>query len=186
MPDLQDPGPGRKLQRRYRLIGTTPSPFLSPELVPVVIVDDLSDEEPTTRFATAADAVGATVGEQGQTRLRNPTGSGMIIENIVLEISRAAAGQWEVFQGGPTLTTGATEFWQDQAIAGSPQAQVTHGTDVGAVAERVARGNAGGTTQVTIPLLRFSLPPDTQLHFLGIGANIGLDYWWTWTERAIE
>ena len=42
MPEIQSADVGRKLQERYNLIGPPPSPFLAPDVTPVVIVDNLT------------------------------------------------------------------------------------------------------------------------------------------------
>ena len=82
MPDIQTNDVGRKLQNRYALIGPPPSPFLSPELVPVTIVDDLTQFDllsPTFERPYEAElAVTAGVGFRPQINMINPFDSGVI------------------------------------------------------------------------------------------------------------
>jgi len=186
VPDIQDPGPGRKLQKRYRLIGTTPAPFLSPELVPVVLIDDLSDDEPTDRWGTAAQVEAAAVGALSQTAIRNGSQSGIIIENISCLITLSSGGQWGAFQAGPTLTTPTSPFWQDQTLAGAPQAEISQGVDVGAVVDRIARGASQGDDPILVDFLNYRLGQAQKIHLTVIQVNIRLEFWWKWTERALE
>ncbi len=186
MPDIQDPGPARKLQRRYRLIGSTPAPFLSPELVPVVLIDDLSDEAPTSLFAIAADSQVNGVGLLSQSALTNPVGSRIIVENVEFQFETQASTLFGVFQGGPALSSAAVEFWQDQTRLGSPAARVTFGTDVGAVTEEIVRGGTLATTTNVIPLPNVKLGENDRLHVLLESTDRLLQFWWVWSERAIE
>lgn len=186
MPDIQSPDPGRKLQQRYNLIGATAAPFLSPELVPVVIVDDLSQEAPGVRFASAAAQESGAAGVNSQTRLTNPTSSGVLIEQIRLELSTINSDSWFMFQNGPTLSTGITSFFQDRRVSGSPIGEVTHGVDVGVVTNTVA-GGRGSTTRaaIIIGFPNYVLEPGTRLHFFYSALNETMTFWWAWGERRL-
>lgn len=185
MPDIQTPDPGRKLQARYRLIGTTPAPFLSPELVPVVILDDLTDALPGKAFAQAGDFQGGAVGVTTKTRLSNLAGSEFEITDIQLRFSLTVDSRWQLMQG-PTLSNPIVEIWQDRRRSGSPQAVVTAGLDVGAVANEFLEGNVLAFTEVIIQLPNVVLAAGDRIDFGTIATDCGLSFGWEWAERLQE
>lgn len=185
MPDIQSPDPGRKLQARYRLIGTTPAPFLSPEMVPVVIIDDLSDETPGINFAIAAGAFAGAVGVQFQTALVNPSSSGVVLTNIRLYMTREDGTNqpYQVWKNGPALSSPLVELWQDFGRSGNPSGRVTMDTDGGAVTEMVATGGLLQDVEQVVDLSMFILPDDgSKLHLLMVGTNNPARAYWTWGE----
>ncbi len=83
MPDIQGSDAARKLQLRYGLLGGSPSPFLSPELVPVVVVDDLTGFDvldPTFQrpYQAEIQAVGAPA-LRAVILVINPANSGVLM-----------------------------------------------------------------------------------------------------------
>ena len=182
MPDLQSPDPGRKLQQKYNLIGSTPAPFLSPELVPVVLIDDLSDQEPGVLFASAGEIQVNVVGQQSQTSLSSKTGSNVILSDVVLRFSSENIGRWELSTGGPALSTGVTELWQDRRRPGSPAGVVTRGTDIGATSGPVAKGRILAATMHEILLPNWVLTETDKLHFLMVVVNNTITFQWMWSE----
>jgi len=183
VPELQSPDPGRKLQERYNLIGTTPAPFLSPELVPVVILDDLSQESPGVRFCTAGGALVGGVGENEQTKLSNGASSGVDITDIEIFFSSSANIIWELDRGGPALTSTLTSFFQDESVVGSPTAVVTLGVDVGATTGILMRGNAQNNMGVLVRLPNYVITPGFELFFICGTTNVSVRFFWTWGER---
>lgn len=185
MPDIQTPDPGRKVATRYNIVGPPPVLFLSPELVPVTIIDDLSRDEPTLFWATAAREQAGVVGQQGQTRLTQLGTSRVLIENVELRVACNTSGNYGLFTGGPALANAAVEVWQDQRRSGSPAGVVTTGTNVGAVTGSLVDGMVLANTVVVLPLPNFILGPGDSLHFLMIVANAEIRFWWTWSERQV-
>jgi len=124
MPDIQSSDPGRKLQQRYDLLGAPPSPLLSPELVPVVVVDDLTGtdvlsaefERPCIAFDTFTGVVTSAV-----LFLLNPFGSGVltVVESVLFATSTACTVSFRVRRGfgGTIVTFGA---FRDGRLAGRP------------------------------------------------------------------
>lgn len=83
MADIQTQDPGRALEMAYDLVGASPAPLLSPELVGVTIIDDLAQfNAQSARFlkpymqrrSQAAVAV-----QHAQMQLQNPPGSDTIV-----------------------------------------------------------------------------------------------------------
>jgi len=110
MPDIQGSDVARKLMLRYGLVGASPSPFLSPELVPVVVVDDLTTFDvldPTFERPYQASALQAgAVALRALVVLSNPVGSGVLctLRQVVgccnlastINMQSAAAGATDV------------------------------------------------------------------------------------------
>ena len=185
MPEIQSPDPGRKLQERYNLVGSSPAPFLSPELVPVVLIDDLTEEEPGLRFASEAQFQSAVVGAQSQTSLVNRNGANVIIENIKFQFSTNTIGNWLIAGAGPALSVGLTPEWLDRRNAGNPSALVSKGTEVGVVTPDFARGGALASTMIVLDLEGLVLGNGQKAHFLLVGNNRSMEFYWRWTERPV-
>ena len=187
MPEIQSPDPARKLQKKYDLIGSSPAPFLSPELVPVVIIDDLSDESPGIEWAVAGGAFAGALGVQFQSALRNRPGSGKLLTDILLYITREDATDqpYQIFLNGPALASGVSSFWQDLRIPGEPVAIVTIDTTGGAVTDLLITGGMLQDREQVVDLRRFILPEDSKLHLLMVGTNNPARCYWTWGESPI-
>ncbi len=186
MPDIQDPGPGRKLQRRYRLIGTTPAPFLSPELVPVVLIDDLTEETPAIDFAIVGDLQAAVVAERSQTGLRNPAASNMTIEQVELRFVPASLSNYRLGVTGPALAVLSTPIWQDSGRSGVPVGEVLTDTDAAGASGVLCDGSVLANTLVVIPLPNYVIQPGDQIRLSLETLNVTFRFWWTWGERRAE
>lgn len=186
MPEIQSPDPGRKLQERYNLIGTTPAPFLSPELVPVVLVDDLTEEDPGIRFAAVGFQIAAAAGTPNQVALRNPIGSNVIIENILVSIGASNAISWQVFEAGGLLSIAIVPAWADRRIAGRPAGRVT-GQSVATTATgiRLGQGFTPANTSTLIDLRTQKLNEDARVHFETVTLNFAAVYQLSWSERPV-
>lgn len=90
---VQTPAPTRKLQRRYQLIAAElGAVFLSPEIIPVAVIDDLTQIDPADgafeRRATALGNNAPAAGEFAVTAMRNPPDSGTLIvtQRVLLRV----------------------------------------------------------------------------------------------------
>jgi len=125
MPEIQSSDPGRKLRERYDLVGASPAPFLAPELVPVVIVDDLTEfdvlsaefERPCTVHETQG-APGA--GVHAVVMLANPSGSGVLAIGDDVYLSTAPGGRinWRLFASAPVIADHGQ--FRDSRLPGTP------------------------------------------------------------------
>lgn len=185
MPEVQTSTPGVKLARRYGIKGTIIAPSLEPVIVPVVLIDDLSEDLPTVAFACAAENIAAAAG-QPQTALTNPVGSGVLLEDIRLGISHESTAITAVWQSGPALSSAGEEFFEDRDRAGSPHARVTLGTDVGAVADEIRNVRQLDNTLVVFDLTKQVLGEGDRIHLLAELGNIALSFQWTWSERVLS
>jgi len=120
MPEIQGSDVARKLMLRYGLVGASPSPFLSPELVPVVVVDDLTGfdlQDPTFErpYTVSIQQVGG-VGLRARIFLVNPVGSGVLLTLNTISGNANAATMVEVFTG-PAQTVATAGFSTDFRLA---------------------------------------------------------------------
>lgn len=186
MPEVQTSSPGAKLARRYGIKAQVIAPSLEPVIIPVVLIDDLTDEGPELRWATASGNVAAAVGEQGQSGIQLPIGSKVLIENVTLVVSGATGNGIGVFEAGPVLTgAGATSLWEDQRRAGAPELVVSDGTDIGAVARGIFRGFIS-FNPTTINLEHQILSASFRIHVIYEIVNDGFRYTWRWSERTVS
>ena len=186
MPEVQTAVPGSKLAKLYGIKAQIITPSLEPVIVPVVLIDDISEREPTKRFAFGGGSLVAGVGELAQTALSLPNGANVLVSDIVFRFGTAAATLWEMSTGGPALAGGGTEEWQDRRLAGNPVAVVTEGVDVGALFE-ILRGNSAGSSFTTLafPDVILGEAGSQKLHFAIASTNQALRYGWTWSEEPL-
>jgi len=183
VPELQSPDPGRKLQERYGLIGSTPAPFLSPELVPVVIIDNLADIIPGEAWAISSINVSNVALETSISALTNPLGSGVIFTKIRLSIANPEGTTvFRVSQGAAAVTPTNSQ-WTDRRRAGAPVAAVTSGTAlVPALSNVVITGDLRTQEFLTINLENHVLSPGTALHVSLTTISRTLNGFWEWAE----
>lgn len=131
---VQDPSIGRALQRSLRLT-SLPDSLLAPEIVPVILVSDLSEGTPfgdVERSAAGFATIGAVAAENGHISLRRPgAGIEVIIKKLTFDIGSPAARIVFGTIGAaiPGGTTASPETaWQDFNIAGKPSAVLEQGT----------------------------------------------------------
>ena len=186
MPEVQTAVPGQKLARRYGIKAQVISPSLEPVIVPVVLMDDLTDEGPGPRFAFASDRFSGAGGLLTQTALVNRLGADVLLRDVELVFAVASATRWEVVRSGPALSSTSTEFWSDTRIGGSPSALVTFGNDIGATADRVYTGRALADTLIRLPFPNYIMNESAKLHFLTISIDITAAFTWLWSEESLS
>lgn len=182
MPELQNPDPWLKLSAKYDLVRTASGLFLSPELVPVVIVDDLSEAQPVDRFATAGIQTAAVAAQQTVSNLINPANSNVLATRIKLAAWSDVTCPWDLFF---TAVSGAlrTRSWTDPRIPGLPAVAYQQG---GVAAPgglgQLAAGLVIAHTMIPLDLMDFVIPPGQGLFFVTKLQNILLATHWQWSE----
>lgn len=190
MPDIQDATIARKLARRFGLKGSSLAPTISPEVVPVALVSDLSlpTEEDTgfSRTCIGSVALSASAGNRSEAQLHNPAGSGSIVTLEAVIVAAANAVQIQHGRGDNALTdNNATLDFRDGRLGGNP------GADVRSV-QQVA-------TSIAVVSITTRIPAnDAALFPLGVilrpgqgwvvevnGLNEALDTTFYWLERAL-
>lgn len=185
MPEIQTPDPGRKLAERYNLLGGSITPFLSPELVPVVILDDLSEEAPGPRFAQAGGTSAGVVARFEGSRLQNSATSGVRMEQFRLSISSDTTTAFLLGEGGPGFAAGIVPQWQEQGFAGTPAAVIEIGDAASGATAVIAAGTLLANVQVTLEMPNVILVPGTQLSLSLVTADVALRLHWQWAERDL-
>lgn len=192
MPEIQSPDPGRKLQERYNLTGGSPSPFLSPEIVPVTLVDDLTGfdvlEATFERPAFIWISHSGTVPNVPIIRFVNPTDSGVlaIVEKFTVSSSLGSVVTVQRFATTISGTSGARR-WRDSRLSGQPICQFATATDLPAVIldmqfRMVAAANPSLQDFFLLPEV---LSPGFMLDFRSGTANDVLDLAMWFRERTL-
>ncbi len=187
MPEIQSPEPGRKLQQRYNLVGSTPSPFLSPELVPVVLVDDLSKEEsldePFERQAVQFSTESGAAGFYSEISLTNPTSSGVLLLCDSFSPNATQGFLHIGFFTGPGGVSTTFREWRDNRISGTPICGLTNSQTAappsGAYRQFVTTANN------RIYSLPYILEEGSRLIFTTSGTNEFLQLTVFWRERTL-
>ena len=194
MPEIQTPDPGRKVQIRYSLTGPSTLPSLSPELVGVVLVDDL--RRFSVRDATferpcflAHPPTLAGAGNMPRISFSNPANSGILAHVQGASFSPSAINsiiRMEFFVGALGTTTGTKRFRDGRMIQGLPVCGTFEDTPVLAV--KVGMGwivTGSGLNPGEVAPLDEVLSPGTGLVFTLESANSSLELHLWWTERFI-
>ncbi len=183
MPEVQTGVPGQKLARRYGLKGMTFAPSVEPVIIPVVLVDDLTDELPAVAWAIGAQAFAAAGGLLAQTRLINPAGSGILMENIHIVVHTSGSTFVSLSTGGPSLANTAVPVWQDQRRGGSPVGVLNFGSDVGATTGLISTRNTIFPDAGDFLLEGWVMREGDVLHTLTGAIDQIIRFTHTWTER---
>lgn len=190
MPDIQTSDPGRKLQERYDLVGPPPSPFLSPELVPVVLVDDLTElsvlDRTFERPATVNESSPPVVAAVSVIAFDNPVDSGVL-----------AIMEWGLFNGDSDyllqvflsatlagiLDNGS---WRDSRISGQPVCGVGPTSEAQTLRDFQISIDASEAEAFNILTLPFIVSPGFSLRFAGTVDNSAITAQLLWRERTLS
>jgi len=185
MPDSQNPDHTLKLIKEFQLKGGNLIPTVTGEIVPVVLVSDLTQSRQDKRSASGGAATAATVAKVGQHQLFNPSGSGVILELRRFMVSLGAADL--VYFGPSTIqfATTITGQWIDRRPnSGQPVAQISTSI-LSALPTLINPGIMFISTTATV----LSLPVDAVLvpgsGFQVETANVNAAVYtnWQWYER---
>lgn len=184
MPDSQNPEHVRKLIAEFQLKGANLIPTVTAEIVPTVVIADLSvDVRAEDRWGVGAvkgPASGA--GNQNLFDITNAPNSGVIIyvdafwvvgqaiDNVGIEIITPGA-------------TGGNTSWRDSRQVGAPLA----GVSVVAVAAAALPATSFNVAVLSVPMpINYVLRPDTRLRFRQDAQNTAMDFAFFFRERDIR
>ncbi len=194
MPDIQTTDVGRKLQRRYQLTGPPPTPFLGPELIPVVLVDDLTGidilEATFERPCWAHISTGQVVGEAANHAIVNPVGSGVLatIESVVPDVeSNATVLEFE-FDTTVVANAFTLRGFRDSRVIGNPACGMLADTAVATASTgwQVQFNSGDPLVSITKIPLGWVLAPGTAFIMKANRNNEAIRSSWEWTERLLE
>lgn len=189
MPDINAPDIGRRVRRRYSMKGDSGIATLSPELVGVVLLDDLTGPEDQD-VAIIRPAIGETQqaavgGEQGHCQLLNPADSGTFVQVEAVLVILATAGTIIIGEHATALTSnGTNKVFRDQRVAGTPLAETRLQTNAGGLTDQDFARLAlpAANESILIPLDLF-IGAGQGLTIRAITVNVLLATTWFWTER---
>ena len=190
MPDSQNPEHVRKLIREFQLKGANLIPTLTGEIVPTVLVADLTEDTSGIDRLAHGGRIGSLAGAANQSMvvLVNPPGSGILVTLEKWWAWSSAAGldfvQFQVVLASGI--TGNATAWRDTQLLGEPVAQITRTTQVTAVL---------GVPQIPIddgaifpPVVmkgRWVLAPADSFVVIQNVANLALHAMFMWRERDL-
>lgn len=186
MPDSQNPEHVRKLIDEFQLKGANLIPTVTAEIVPTVLVADLTAVGPHSNDRLCWGGVlGAAsgVGNQQNTRLLNPANSQtLLVVERVWCFNRTAADHVEFIVGSGGSGTAALGF-RDTRVAGLP---------VGQLISNAAAAKVLGIVQFPITVLAATffdvqvvLTPNNFLRLTQENQNEGLTTGFLWRERDL-
>ena len=158
MPEIQNPEIVRNIEKRYGLKGYPGPGILSPEIVPVTLVDDLTDEFNVERhpYAGYATQLGAG-GEYGTVQLYNQPSSGKIIEIDTVWVNVSTnQGYWRFrVSNGVSYAAASTQTCAlDGRSSTLHNAQMRHESVAGQItAAHLIRQEGIATTLVAPPVI---------------------------------
>lgn len=194
MPEIQNPDIGRKLQRRLGLTGQSPTPFLSPEIVAVILADDLRgldiQEVGFLRNCDAWTTTGATALNAGRHSIVNPLGSGVLatVEDVVISTDINMLLEIGMFTA-EAANSFLTRRFRDSRISGTPACGFLQETLTPATTTNRYSINSGvqGTKDQVQPFtLGWVLSPGFELKIEAGVNNQPMIISWRWSERLIE
>jgi len=194
MPLIQNPGPGRKLQRGLRLT-ELPDSILAPELVGVILVEDLSaplsDEERGCMAAGGAGAVAAEFSLLALVRVGAPAQYDLTVTSMHFSSTTAQQIRLIVPTAGIVgLAASANTQFKDFNTPGRPTSQFGIDTQVAVPAGRVLlryeiEASVTYRVKLQIRLGTFGIGPQlSSLIMVAMTANTLLLGGWEWTESA--
>jgi len=176
--ELQD-----RLVRGLIIKERAPAPTLAPEIVPTVLLEDLTRQTPfqqaVARDAFANQNVPAVVAEFAQSDILNPAGSGVIA--LITQIAVDTNGTYSVGRlTGTAATTAAGVGWMDNRNGPVPTLRHFVGSDpINVVAQPFFRFLAPHTI---LHSLHHILLPGETITIQIATANLNFVPTWWWTE----
>jgi len=188
---LQDPEPGQKVRSKYGVRDQGVITSISPELVGVVIVDDLSKPEETTtgliRPAVGSHTLGAPgAGDFNHIQLFNPAGSlvDLFAEGVIVGTDTDQLLHIRISDSAlATLIASTSKTFRDRRVSGEPFAEVRSDTPAGLQGETSVVVNLLASDPIIIPL-GFTLGPGQDVMVATGTANTTLRVTFYWEERA--
>jgi len=189
MPPIQRPDISRDIAKRFGVVGFSGPDSISPEIVPVYVVDRI---EPTQndRLAAGAFEGPASAGDFVHTEVHNPVGSGILVLIDRVEGSTATAGNWTVRVRNATIAANqAVQRWRDLRLVGRPVAELGM-SNLNAIAtgDEIYISAKAATAQLSLapdfPLA--ILPPGNGIFIVQETSNLAMLATFWWRERSIS
>lgn len=188
MPDSQNPDHVRKIISEFQLKGQNLVPTVTGEIVPTVLVADLTAESRASDRLAWAGLIGAAsgAGKQNVFVLENPAGTAVlaILEGLYLE--GLVAGVFAIRLINAVAGAGTDGQWRDGRLQGEPACKVVRSTPATIVL--TAPQFTCGARNTDIPSridLNIIIPPGWYVQALQEEANDTALATFFWRERDI-
>lgn len=184
MPDSQNPEHVQKLVQEFQLKGGNLIPSITAEIVPTVLVADLSREARAEDRRGVVAVVGAAAGAGNQNvfDLVNPAGSGVLVHVESFWVKGAAIDNVgiDIIAGGSAT---GNAVWRDLRIAGRPACKILRS----ALAAAALPAVSWNVADVSLPLeINYSLTPGNRLRFRQDAQNTAMDLSIFFRERDLR
>ena len=148
MPDSQNPDHVRKIVAEFQLKGQNLIPTVTGEIVPTVLVADLTELEHAAEDKRAYGGIigaAAGAGNQNQIGLSNVAGSGTLIMLDAIWVISQTADRFHM-QMPVSTATGTPGFFRDGRIVGRPIGQMFRATPAAVVLDPIQWATLALTT----------------------------------------
>jgi hypothetical protein len=185
VPEIQNPEVVRNIEKRYGLKGYPGPGNISPEIVPVTLVDDITTSEDLDLhpFQGNLTAAAGGAGTFASTQLWNPASSGKIVtlEKILVFSSSGGTFYFRINLAGTLTTVSANKQARDSRSSTLPSANI-RSEALGAVftpTMTIVQGS-GGTYELEWHVI---LDEDASVYCQTSSANDAFVTTFFWTER---
>jgi hypothetical protein len=180
----------RRLMDRLQIKERGPVPTVSPEVQPVIIVDDVRTPENAddVRRCMSGLAPGAVAAQFSTAMIRNPIGSGVNLHFRWAVITNGAAASVDIQIGtrANTAVTPSTATYADRRVAGTGRASVVTSNEVGFPAlNGLATTRLFDGTPARIDLDGVVIPPGTELVVVPFATNSAFNVSLMYDERPV-
>jgi hypothetical protein len=186
MPDSQNPDHVRKLIEEFQLKGANLIPTITGEIVPTVLVADLTAEARAADRLCSGGRIGAAAGagDINSITLYNPGNSGVLclLDEIWVAPETADVVGLVITKGIPG--TGTFQAFRDTRIPGEPVCGSTAATPAGIVLG-IPQYAVPATVTTRIPV-RYAIGPGYYFGVLQVKQNETLVVNFMWRERDLQ
>jgi len=189
MPITQAPEIGTRLRNRLGIVGEAGFDTISPEIAPVIVVEDLSTAvESEDLECMGAHSFTSGVGDNAQIGLLNPTLPGtvgmiVVCEKIYVTSNATQAFTITLLDGSISGFTRRSGEYRDQRIVGDSGATAVYNRDSAVIAGDLhLRGRQLVNTFIPIEV-EWVLPPETHLIVNSLSTNAQLEVTFVWRQR---
>lgn len=187
MPIHQAPEIVDRLKRRFGIVGSAGIDTIAPEIVPVVLVEDLQRERsfPLYRECIGGDTNGPVVAQFSYLQLLNPAGSNILVTIERFIVSATAAGAVDLRELDAALAGLSTlKGFRDRRIPGDPVAELRGGSDAGALGSQVGLVTIPANEALTVRV-DYTLTPGRGFACNSDQTNVQFRASFFWTERTL-
>lgn len=164
MPSIQRPDLIRRIRKQYGIRGSDGPTSLSPEIVPISIVDVATDADPTSTYlCTSGFQQTSAAGTRCHLQLVNPSSSDRLVRVISWSVAATGATnvEWGRYDTSVAGLVSNIQSFIDSRVEGSPVAFCRQNATAAAVVTSTVRWSLTTNIQNELPLEGVTLEPGT-------------------------